>query len=181
MCILLFIRVSKYRIWNLHLILSRFIIISRDRLFALNWIISIKKITHEIYRETLNQLFPIRSSIYTSTSKNLRANRPMKRRLLTFPLAIQCNRWDNWQAVPANDGTIIRRVGVLWIFKLPSRPWHGSAFLCHFARFRDQLIDALLRRSAQTRRIFTCVAIQRKVTSFPKIEDNHFPFFYFLC
>lgn len=39
-------------------------------------------------------------------------------------------------------------------------------FLCLFAQFRDQLIDALPRRLIQARLIFTCVAIQHKVTSY---------------
>lgn len=94
----------------------------------------------------------IGSSIYIDTSKNSDESRTMHGVLGTAPyvssLAIQYNRWDNWQAVPANDGTIIRPVGVLWIFKQPSRPWHGSVFLWLFARFRDQLINVLLRRVA---------------------------------
>lgn len=46
----------------------------------------------------------------------------------------------NWRAVPANSA-IIRPVGVLWIFKLASRPWHGNVFPFFFsilyAQFRD--------------------------------------------
>jgi len=97
-------------------------------------------------------------------------------------LAKQCNRRDNRRAVPANDGTIIRPVGVLWIFKRPSRPWHGSAFLCLFARFRDQLVDALLRRTIQTHLIFTCDAIQRKANFFSNPGKRTITFrFLLLC
>lgn len=69
----------------------------------------------------INRLSSIGSSIYTDMSKNSDESRTMHEDLGTAPyassLAIQYNRWDNWQAVPANDGTIIRPVGVLWIFK----------------------------------------------------------------
>ena len=109
-----------------------------------------------------------------------------------FSLAIQCNQRDNRRAVPADDGAIIRSVGVPWIFKRHRRRVRdtvvlSSAFLHGFVinlsthccvvsfRFQTHLIFTSTMRCESTQSVFLTsflIQLRERTITFLLMKTN---------